>query len=459
MKNKFLFSSLMMAAFAMMFAWTACNPDDNTDKPVVVEDAYYVVGTSTAYTDMIKDGTMDQGYYEGEGFKATPRDGMYQKYLFITKAGDGFVVKKVAGGVETTLGVDGALTQDTDKPWAYTGTIKEDGAALTVPEDGVYFLVLDEGTNKFYLFQTNEWSVIGDAVGGWSNDNDMSTVSLTADGASWKIEGLEMRAGSFKFRANHNWTYLLDSVSAFTNLGMDENGGVMPGGSNFPIEASEEGIYTVELKFNGSQFTFEKIFTDSVAPSELPDSVWLVGNINDWNNHGLYMAPKGNDVHVAYNYLDDNSEVKLLVARDSWDVTWGAGDAADKIAKGGGNIVIKNVPTYSGAGFYEMKFDLANGTLTLTKISTITVIGDAVGGWDADHEQALTYDATNNVWSGQVTVSAADYKFRANNDWAINWGGSLENLTLDGGNLTATAGTFTFTLYLSGEDKFYATVK
>ncbi len=50
-----------------------------------------------------------------------------------------------------------------------------------------------------------------------------------------------------------------------------------------------------------------------------------------------------------------------------------------------------------------------------------------------------------------MTVSAAgEYKFRCDNDWAINLGGSLDNLTFGGDNLNFTeAGTYTVTLDLS----------
>jgi hypothetical protein len=47
-----------------------------------------------------------------------------------------------------------------------------------------------------------------------------------------------------------------------------------------------------------------------------------------------------------------------------------------------------------------------------------------------------------------LTVGA--FKFRANDDWAINVGGSLTGLTQDGANISiAAAGNYTITLDVS----------
>ena len=55
-------------------------------------------------------------------------------------------------------------------------------------------------------------------------------------------------------------------------------------------------------------------------------------------------------------------------------------------------------------------------------------------------------------WTGTITLNEGDeYKFRCNNDWAINLGGVDEyNLVPNGANLKApAAGTYTITLDLS----------
>ena len=88
------------------------------------------------------------------------------------------------------------------------------------------------------------------------------------------------------------------------------------------------------------------------------------------------------------------------------------------------------------------------------------VIGDAQqpGDWTTDTD--LTYNQTTKKWEGQVTFEATgEYKFRANNDWVIDFGGDLNNLVNGGANIaTPGAGTWNVTLDISGVDGFSATV-
>jgi hypothetical protein len=49
------------------------------------------------------------------------------------------------------------------------------------------------------------------------------------------------------------------------------------------------------------------------------------------------------------------------------------------------------------------------------------------------------------AWEGTFDMTAGEYKFRANHEWNISWGGSEDALTADNGsNLSITAGNYTF---------------
>ena len=170
------------------------------------------------------------------------------------------------------------------------------------------------------------------------------------------------------------------------------------------------------------------------------------------------MPAYGNNVHGAFQYLDDAARFKLLVQRGSWDGAWGTGDTAGEIKDGGDDISASALPTFDGPGFYEIKADLANGTVVLTKVA-MGVIGNATpGGWDTDTD--LTFNTTTKVWEGSVTFSASgEYKFRANDGWDINFGGALDNLVWFGDNIaTPGAGTYNVVLDISGAEKFTATI-
>ena len=49
------------------------------------------------------------------------------------------------------------------------------------------------------------WSVIGNAVGGWEEANDVNLEKVSDDPEIWTVSGLELPADKFKFRGNHTW--------------------------------------------------------------------------------------------------------------------------------------------------------------------------------------------------------------------------------------------------------------
>ena len=185
---------------------------------------------------------------------------------------------------------------------------------------------------------------------------------------------------------------------------------------------------------------------------------FLVGSINGWNNHGLYTEYNDGAVFLSYQYLTGSDVIKFFPVRDSWDNGWGRGTSPGTCVPGGSDILISDEAGYTTDGFYEIRFDAANQTISITPIASIGVIGSAqAGGWDTDVN--LTFNTSTKVWEGTVTFTDGEYKFRANDDWAINFGGALDNLVTNGPNIQSPgAGTYTITLDISGVDKWSATV-
>ena len=105
---------------------------------------------------------------------------------------------------------------------------------------------------------------------------------------------------------------------------------------------------------------------------------------------------------------------------------------------------------------YKIDVDLAAMTYQLTALTSIGIIGNG-GDWNNDIE--LTYNAEAGCMEVTTELAAGEFKFRANHDWAINWGGSFENLSQDGSNLSvAEAGTYKVQLFLSYAGKHYCTI-
>lgn len=71
----------------------------------------------------------------------------------------------------------------------------------------------------------------------------------------------------------------------------------------------------------------------------------------------------------------------------------------------------------------------------------------------------MSYDLATNSWSVTTNLIPGGFKFRANNDWDINVGGSESQLVFGGDNLPVTeAGSYTITLYLSNDETSYCTI-
>ena len=64
---------------------------------------------------------------------------------------------------------------------------------------------------------------------------------------------------------------------------------------------------------------------------------------------------------------------------------------------------------------------------------------------------AMTPSSDFLTWTGELTLDAGQgWKFRANDGWDINLGGSLSNLVWNGDNISALgAGTYEVTLDLT----------
>ncbi|HEB61782.1 MAG TPA: SusF/SusE family outer membrane protein [Bacteroidetes bacterium] len=82
------------------------------------------------------------------------------------------------------------------------------------------------------------------------------------------------------------------------------------------------------------------------------------------------------------------------------------------------------------------------------QITTVGLIGSATpNGWDSDID--MVQDATDTcIWTLDVTLAQGEAKFRANNDWAINWGSSdfpTGTGTQDGPNIPVLAGDYHIT--------------
>jgi hypothetical protein len=155
-----------------------------------------------------------------------------------------------------------------------------------------------------------------------------------------------------------------------------------------------------------------------------PQAIYIAGNYQGWNPGA---APKivdksasgttGSNYEGYINFTDGPPHEFKMVKGDNW----GAGDfgsaGGNNLGNGGPNLQLGA----QTAGVYLIRANTQNMTWSNYKIDTWGIIGDATpGGWGAS--TPMTFNPADGSWSITTNLSAGEVKFRANNDWAVNFG-------------------------------------
>ena len=149
----------------------------------------------------------------------------------------------------------------------------------------------------------------------------------------------------------------------------------------------------------------------------------------------MWMTPDGSQ-HVAKSVTIESGDEFKFRRDQEWAVNYGgsfSGIGNDFAAEqDGGNIVVP-------AGVYDLWLDIAAGTITVTEAynpypdhtqaSAWSIIGSlsAYGiSWDGDI--AMTTDGSTHVAQAVRITASDEFKFRKDQDWAVNFGGAFGSL-------------------------------
>ena len=211
---------------------------------------------------------------------------------------------------------------------------------------------------------------------------------------------------------------------------------------NFPGPIAT-GTYKIKVDFQHGVFTVTKVKQYGL--------LWVPGDYQGWNPGSAPNLGSPNNDGTYESYINipagGTNQFKFTSQADWNGTAWGAGAGAGTLSTSGaaGNL---SVPS---AGFYRIKANTTSLTWSATKVTWSLIGSFAASNWNNDI--AMTYDAGNKWWTGTITVTATDeFKFRANNNWTLNYGdtgadGSLEE---GGDNIkNLTAGSHTITLFLT----------
>jgi len=128
-------------------------------------------------------------------------------------------------------------------------------------------------------------------------------------------------------------------------------------------------------------------------------------------------------------------------ANHSWDYNYGSDEADGKLQAGGANIPVDIEDDYA------ITLDFSTPNEYTYSVHRWGVIGGATPDptWGSDFN--MSWDAENSVFTITIDLTAGEFKFRADDGWAVNFGGDLDNLTQDGSNLSVSEnGNYTLTL-------------
>ena len=191
------------------------------------------------------------------------------------------------------------------------------------------------------------------------------------------------------------------------------------------------GTWIVTLDMNNLTYTVGK------------PVLYMAGDANGWATND-YLAGEDGVHFTGFMYLNQNG-FKFCTQPEWKGTNYGANFDTAKDAA--------NITMTEEASYYKVDVDLESKSYVLTPITTIGIIGSASpNGWDSDVDMTyVPYNAETKelgYWEAKnITLASGEIKFRANDDWAINWGGDVNALIQGGDNISVDAGTYDIKLY------------
>ena len=316
--------------------------------------------------------------------------------------------------------------------------------------DAAYYLVGD----MFTTDDVNGWNTISDKQKFKHSDKDVYedpiftiTFETTKADQYWKIiPKTNVDAGNTDASAAGVVGPKVDGEDSMTDslTNVDAKAG----------KIAKAGKYKLTLNMMDYTYTFEEVKYDPF--------IYFIGATDGWksSDQKLALVDDAKGVYTGYVYLADPNaagfEFKFQRAQGNWDTAIGAGTF---VSFGGAAIGVDNgnIGVNAGEGVYYMDVNLSEGTITATKVETMGMIGD-FNKWAGDapmtwNAEEYCFEATN------VGVTADGWKFRVNGGWDINLGGSLNNLTAGGDNITVAGNTVKLYPTRKTNDNIYCTVE
>ena len=239
--------------------------------------------------------------------------------------------------------------------------------------------------------------------------------------------------------------------------GDDSMTGLLTNGDAKAGKIAKAGKYKLTINMMDYSYTLEEVNYDPF--------IYFIGATDGWTNadQKLALVDDAKGVYTGYLYCADpngwGNQFKFQRVAGSYDneINSGAFSTFSGAATSeGGNIGVN-----AGEGVYYFDVNLGEGTITATKVETMGMIG-GFNNWDGDepmkwNAEEYCFEATFKAPNAGVTADG--WKFRVNGGWDINLGGSINNLTAGGDNITVAGKTVKLYPTRKTKDNIYCTVE
>ncbi len=348
-------------------------------------------------------------------------------------------------------------------------TDRDDNPTLVIPADGSFALyapgitanTIDLDNSTAMTFQVDQPD-----YGYTAAITYMMEFAVSEDGSTWS---------EWQLTETSNENPLAITLSASEIAGAVTTGLVELGRSeaDFPLTAfvkarvraflpgleESSTIYSTETQF--------KVTTSYTLPPVPASLFYIVGAQPGWSADAAISAvmfPEGGDVYTYTTKFTGAWDLKMWYVDDLgvWEKCYGTETDGDNSPAG--NIINENAQAISSptAEFYTFTFDKQHMTYTWTLLdnqapteyTSMWVVG-GFNDWPSDSGVAMTQVTPHN-WYVQATIGAdTELKFRANDNWDVNWGATdfaptLENFSAigenNGPNIVVAAGQYRFYL-------------
>lgn len=238
--------------------------------------------------------------------------------------------------------------------------------------------------------------------------------------------------------------------------GDDSMTGLLTNGDAKAGKIAKAGKYKLTINMMDYSYTLEEVNYDPF--------IYFIGSTDAWksNDQKLALVDDAKGVYTGFVYLADPNgagfEFKFQRAKGNWDTAIGASTFVtfkeSAIGAANGNLGVKD-----GEGVYYMDVNLSEGTIEATKVTTMGLIGK-FQEWDETKDVAMTWNAEEYCFEAtNAGVTADGWKFRMNKKWAVNLGGSLNNLTAGGSDIKVAGNTIKLYPTRKTKDNIYCTVE